>query len=87
MEQTINRISSLATGITRLGLTLIFTFLVIDLLFPGSTGMTANVAAVADSVSQKGLSGLVALGLFYVIYTRSDNSSSPARSDPPRPMG
>ena len=84
MEQVINRVSRTATGITRLGVTLIFTFLVIDLLFPGTTGMVTNVGTVADSISQKGLSGLVALGLFYVIYTRGDGQS---RSEPPSPMG
>lgn len=77
MQQTITRVSNLATAITRLGISLIITFLVVDLIFPGSTGMTANVGAMADSISQKGLAGLVALGVFYVIYTRGDAQSAP----------
>ena len=83
MEQLINRISNLSKGITRLGISLIFTFLIIDLLFPGSTGMTTNVATVAGSISQEGLSGLIALGLFYVIYTRGENEPARGSSQPP----
>ena len=77
MEHAITRVSNMAKAITQLSVTLIVTFLMVDILFPGSTGMAANVGAVASSLSEKGLAGLVALGLFYVVYTKA---SGPAAS-------
>lgn len=73
----------MARATTQLGLTLIVTFLVIDILFPGSTGMVANVGAVASSISERGLAGLVALGLFYVVYSRSQPAAQSASPPPP----
>ncbi|GEM_PF-1678986 len=81
MEQMIAKVSNMARATTQLGLTLIVTFLVVDILFPGSTGMVANVGTVANSISDKGLAGLVALGLFYIVYTKGQ-SSSPAPQAP-----
>ncbi|MDP6387545.1 MAG: hypothetical protein QGI93_15220 [Planctomycetota bacterium] len=76
MEQVIAKVSNMAKAITQLSVTLIVTFLMVDILFPGSTGMAANVGAVASSLSEKGLAGLVALGLFYVVYTKAPASAA-----------
>ena len=80
MEQTITRVSNFAKAITQLSVTLIVTFLMVDILFPGSTGMAANVGAVASSLSEKGLAGLVALGLFYVVYTKAPAASASSQT-------
>ena len=80
MEQTITRVSNFAKAITQLSVTLIVTFLMVDILFPGSTGMAANVGAVASSLSEKGLAGLVALGLFYVVYTKAPAASASSQA-------
>ena len=81
MEQVIAKVSNMARAITQLSVTLIVTFLMVDILFPGSTGMAANVGAVASSLSEKGLAGLVALGLFYVVYTKAPASAASASSE------
>jgi hypothetical protein len=83
MEQVIAKVSNMAKAVTQLSVTLIVTFLLVDILFPGSTGMVANVGAVAGSISEKGLAGLVALGLFYVVYTRGQGTSASAPAPPP----
>ncbi|MDP6740749.1 MAG: hypothetical protein QF404_12140 [Planctomycetota bacterium] len=81
MEQVIAKVSNMARAITQLSVTLIVTFLMVDILFPGSTGMAANVGAVASSLSEKGLAGLVALGLFYVVYTKAPASAASPSSE------
>jgi len=81
MEQVIVRVSNMAKAITQLSVTLIVTFLMVDILFPGTTGMVANVGAVASSISEKGLAGLVALGLFYVVYSKAQGTPASPRSD------
>ncbi len=80
MEQVITRVSNIAKAVTQLSVTLIVTFLMVDILFPGSTGMAANVGDVASSLSEKGLAGLVALGLFYVVYTKAPGSTASSSS-------
>jgi len=81
MEQVIVRVSNMAKAITQLSVTLIVTFLMVDILFPGTTGMVANVGAVASSISEKGLAGLVALGLFYVVYSKAQGTPASPGSD------
>jgi hypothetical protein len=80
MEQVIAKVSNMAKAVTQLSVTLIVTFLVVDILFPGSTGMAANVGAVASSLSEKGLAGLVALGLFYVVYSKAPAASASSQA-------
>ena len=81
MEQVIVRVSNMAKAITQLSVTLIVTFLMVDILFPGTTGMVANVGEVASSISEKGLAGLIALGLFYVVYSKAQGAPASPGSD------
>jgi len=84
MEAVIKSVSNMARTAAELGLALIVVGLVIDIVFPGTTGIAANVGALATSISEKGLAGLIALGLFFVIYTRGQNTA-PSSPPPPSP--
>lgn len=52
------------------GLSLILVFVVIDILFPGTTGIVNNLAQIVASFAKEGIVGLIALLLFLLIYRR-----------------
>lgn len=56
--------------LTELGFALILVFVVIDILFPGVTGITKNLSDIVGSFSNEGAVGLVALLIFVLIYKR-----------------
>ena len=66
--KTMSTITSALKGFTELGLTLILAFVVLDILFPGTTGIINNLGAVVEQFSKEGLSGLIALLLFLLIF-------------------
>ena len=53
---------------TELGMALVLTFVIIDILFPGTTGVVANIGTIVAQFSKEGLSGLIALLLFLVLF-------------------
>ncbi len=50
-----------------LGLAMVLTFVVIDILFPGTTGVLTNLSNVIGSLAKEGVAGLIALLLFLVL--------------------
>jgi hypothetical protein len=55
----------LLKGAMSLGLTLVATFLIVDLLFPGTTHIVNNIAYMVKAFIGHGLVGLITL-LFFV---------------------
>ena len=55
---------------TELGVSLILVLVVIDVLFPGSTGLVKNVGTIVGQFSKEGLSGLIALLLFLIFFKK-----------------
>ncbi|MBL4762714.1 MAG: hypothetical protein JKY93_08450 [Gammaproteobacteria bacterium] len=53
---------------TELGLTLILALVVLDILFPGTTGIIGNLGVIVAQFSREGLSGLIALLLFLIMF-------------------
>lgn len=53
---------------TELGMALVLAFVIIDILFPGTTGVVSNLGAIVAQFSKEGLSGLIALLLFLLIF-------------------
>ncbi len=53
-----------------LGLSVILVFVIIDILFPGTTGILDNIGAVVASFADNGIVGLIALLLFMMIYKK-----------------
>ncbi len=53
---------------TEIGMALILAFVVVDILFPGTTGVVNNIGAIVGQFSKEGLSGLIALLMFLVLF-------------------
>ena len=71
MKSFRDSITSLTDGLRYLiefGMTIIFAFVIIDVLFPGSTGVVANIGTIVGQFSKEGLSGLIALLLFLLLF-------------------
>ena len=53
---------------TEFGLSLIMVFIIVDVLFPGTTGLISNLGIIVGEFSKEGLSGLIALLLFLLLF-------------------
>ncbi|MCK4742745.1 MAG: hypothetical protein KAT25_02870 [Sulfuriflexus sp.] len=53
---------------TELGLALVLAFVIIDVLFPGTTGVVNNLGTIVAQFSKDGLAGLIALLLFLIVF-------------------
>lgn len=72
--RTFKEILQTATGwlkdIIEFGIALILIFVLIDILFPGTTGLVNNIGEIVGSFAKEGVVGLIALLLFLLIYKR-----------------
>ncbi|GMR18596.1 MAG: hypothetical protein BMS9Abin33_1019 [Gammaproteobacteria bacterium] len=53
---------------TDFGFALILALVIIDVLFPGTTGVVNNLGVIVGQFSKEGLTGLIALLLFLLIF-------------------
>lgn len=53
---------------TELGLAAVLALVIIDVLFPGTTGVVNNIGTIVAQFSKEGLSGLIALLLFLILF-------------------
>jgi len=53
---------------TEIGVTLIVAFVIIDVLFPGTTGVVKNIGVIVGQFSREGIAGLIALLLFLALF-------------------
>jgi hypothetical protein len=70
LNQSLDAVTSTLHGIMGLGMSLAVTFLVVDLLFPGTTNIVNNVAVLVNSFIGHGLVGMIALLVFISLYSR-----------------
>lgn len=63
-------VTDIAKGAVALGMSLAVVFLVVDLLFPGTTNIVGNVATLVGSFTSKGLVGLITLIVFVSLFSR-----------------
>lgn len=70
VSESMNTLTGWLGDAVRLGLGLVGTFLVVDILFPGSTNVVANLGKAVESFTSQGLTGLIALIIFMVIMRR-----------------
>ena len=68
VSETLSNVTDILRSVTQFGVALIFTAVIIDILFPGSTGLVANLSEIVKQFSEKGLAGLIALLLFLVLF-------------------
>lgn len=70
VNDSFDYVTTMLHGVMGLGLSLVATFLVVDLLFPGTTNIVNNVAGMVNSFIGHGLVGMIALLIFVTIYSR-----------------
>ena len=61
INAALSGLGNLAKGLTGLGLAVIPTALVVDILFPGTTDIVANLGYFVESFTGEGLTGLILL--------------------------
>ena len=61
-------IMGLVGTVTDVALKLIAALVVVDVLFPGTSGIIENIGQLLDQFGQNGLGGLVAVLLFLLLY-------------------
>lgn len=70
INDALNKVTDSIHGIMGLGMSLAVAFLVVDMLFPGTTNIVNNVAMLVSSFTAQGLVGLITLIIFVAIFTR-----------------
>ena len=68
VKESIAKLTGWLKTVTEFGLALILTFVIIDVLFPGSTGVVKNIGVIVGQFSQQGLAGLIALLMFLILF-------------------
>lgn len=67
-KESISTVTDIIQTATQFGMTLILALVMIDVLFPGSITMVSNIGAIIGQFSKEGLSGLIALLLFLILF-------------------
>ena len=70
INDSMNTVSTVLKGVMGLGLSLATAFLVVDLLFPGTTNIVNNVATLVNSFVSHGLVGLITFIFFVALFSR-----------------
>ena len=70
INDSLTSVTSLLKGAMALGMSLAATFLVVDLLFPGTTNIVNNVAGLVNNFIGHGLVGLITLIVFVTLFSR-----------------
>lgn len=68
VKETITTVTDWLRNLTELGLALILVLIVVDVLFPGTTGVINNLGLIVAQFSNQGLAGLIALLLFLILF-------------------
>ena len=71
INDTLGYVTSTLKGFVSLGMALIVTFLVVDVLFPGTTHIISNVTGLVNSFVGHGIVGLITLIFFVALFNRS----------------
>jgi hypothetical protein len=69
-KEMIESVSGWLGSIIEFGLGIIMVFVIIDILFPGTTGIIGNIGSVVGAFADQGVAGLIALFLFMLIYKK-----------------
>jgi hypothetical protein len=68
VKESMSTVTGWLQDATELGLALILAFVVVDVLFPGTTGVVTNLGVIVAQFSKEGLAGLIALLLFLLLF-------------------
>ncbi|UCH63324.1 MAG: hypothetical protein JSU77_02390 [Fidelibacterota bacterium] len=70
IKDIIDSVSGWLRALIDFGLAVILVFVIIDILFPGTTGIIGNIETIVGSFADKGVVGLIALLLFLLVYKK-----------------
>ena len=70
IHDSLNTVTDVLKGVVGLGFALAVTFLIVDLLFPGTTNIVHSVATLVNSFISHGLVGLITLIVFVALFNR-----------------
>ena len=62
---------------TDFGVAIILAAVVLDILFPGKTGITENIGQIVKQFDEAGLAGFIALLLFVIFWQRRGQAEAP----------
>ena len=68
IKEAIATIIGWLRSLSEVGIALILAFVVIDVIFPGTTGVVENIGEIVGQFSEQGLVGLIALLLFMMLF-------------------
>ena len=74
VKDSIGTITGWLHTFTELGLALILMLVIVDVLFPGSTTLVKNIGVIVGEFSKEGLTGLIALLLFLLLFKSKQTS-------------
>lgn len=69
-KEILQTINGWLKDIVEFGVTLLLAFVIIDVLFPGTTKVIDNIGEIVGSFAKEGVVGLIALLLFLLIYKK-----------------
>ena len=69
-KYTLQTINEWLRTLIDFGLSLLLVFIIIDILFPGTTGVIENVGEIVSGFAEHGVVGLIALLIFLLIYRK-----------------
>ena len=69
-KELLENVTGWLKALINLGLAVIMAFVIIDILFPGTTGVVNNIEEIVGNFSDRGVVGLIALLIFLLIYRR-----------------
>jgi len=70
LKNVLDSVSGWLKALVDFGLAVILVFVIIDILFPGTTGIIGNIETIVGAFSDKGVVGLIALLLFMLVYKK-----------------
>lgn len=70
LRDTLQKTTGWLREIFDFGIALVLLFVVIDILFPGTTGVVENIGEIVSSFAAEGVVGLIALLVFLWIYKK-----------------
>lgn len=68
LKETISSMTDWLRTATELGMSIILVMVIVDVLFPGTTGVVNNLGIIVSQFSREGMVGLIALLMFLLVF-------------------
>ena len=68
LRESITSLTDWLRTLTEVGMSLILVLIIVDVLFPGTTGLIKNLGMIVSQFSREGMAGLIALLMFLMVF-------------------